>query len=167
MLLPFLRQPNRAYRNFQIVYTVLTLQFLLPSLSYLFTPETALSQIDAGCALLGVRPLDTSEHGSGLWRMLSFSNVFALSFNCFLLQLDLRRFYPSLLPLVVLKGGSAVGSLWVWASTTQHPFFLFVVALDGVTACVIAFFAVRARRGLDGGDDAALLPRPLSARAAA
>jgi len=42
----FWPQPNKAYRDFQIVYSVLTLNFLFPSLVYAFDPVSAIHQLE-------------------------------------------------------------------------------------------------------------------------
>ena len=88
----FWRQPNRAYRNFQIVYTALTLNFLLPALAYALDSAGAIRQFERIGILLGggAYALAVGETGY-VWRMLSAGNVLSLAFMCALLQFDLRR----------------------------------------------------------------------------
>ena len=41
----FVKQPLPAYRNMQIVFNLLALQFLIPSMTYFFAPEQALGPL--------------------------------------------------------------------------------------------------------------------------
>ena len=159
MLRAFLTQPNVAYRNFQIVFTVLTLNFFTPAVVYLFAPDLAYGELDRLCALFGWELMTAAERGSEFWRFLGFSNVFALGFMCLLLQLDLRGRHPVLLPLLVLKGGSVVGAAWLFVFGSGHPFFALAVVFDGITMAAMVFFAGRAYRALPA-DDVGLVPTP-------
>ena len=155
----FFKQPVREYRNFQLVYTVLTLNFFTPAVVYLFAPEVAYAALDLLCSTLGWAPMADAERGSEFWRFLGFSNVFALGFMCLLLQVDLRRWYPVLLPLLVLKGGSVVGAAWLFVVGSGHPFFALAVGFDGVTMAAMIFFA-RAAHGALPSTDEGLVPAP-------
>jgi hypothetical protein len=144
MIQRFLVQPARAYRNFQLVYSVLTLQFLIPSLTYLIAPEIALETVHWISARLGA-PYPFSEE-SHVWRMLAFSDVWTLGSMCLILQLNLRRWYPVLLPLLICKGSSVVGSAYIYFFQEAHPFLLVPVFLDAFTVWAMWYFATRARR---------------------
>ena len=50
----FFTQPSGAYRNFQLVFTVLTLNFTIPAVSYLVAPDVALKGVHDMSALFGV-----------------------------------------------------------------------------------------------------------------
>ena len=159
MFRPFVSQPVSRFRDFQVVFTILTLNFFTPSVAYLFAPEVAYGQLDQLCNTLGWDLMSAAERGSEFWRFLGFSNVFALGFMCLLLQLNLRRWYPVLLPLLVLKGGSVVGAAWLFLFGSGHPFFALAVGFDGVTMAAMIFFASRAHAALPAGD-VGLVPAP-------
>ncbi len=154
----FLTQPNGAYRNFQLVFTVLTLNFVIPSISYLVAPEAALKSVHQLSDLFGV-PYTACEDGH-FWRFLAFSDVATLGFICLLLQLNIRRWYPALLPLMFLKSCSVFASAYVGLFQYQHPFFICPVVLDSVTVAAMGFFASRAHRQIRGRPDGELVPRP-------
>ncbi len=156
----FWNQRHPAWRNFHVVYLILALQFFIPSIGYLFLPELSLSQVDQMATLLGGPPLSGEEGSSDLWRFLSFSNVFALAAMCFMIERDPRNNRPVLPALLILKGGSAFGALWVYLVQERHPFHLFVVGLDGFTALAIFWFARQAMALLDTVPDTELVPRP-------
>ncbi len=159
MLRAFLSQPTSPYRNFQVVFTVLTLNFLTPAAVYLLAPDLAYGELDRLCSILGWEAMTGPEQGSEFWRFLGFSNVFALAFMCFLLQVNLRRWYPVLLPLLVLKGGSVVGAAWFFLFGSGHPFVALAVVFDGLTMATMIVFASRAHGALPNGD-AGLIPAP-------
>ena len=69
--------------------------------------------------------------------------------RCALLFVNLRRFYPILPALVFLKAFSSLYSAWIGARTGT-PAFLAIAVLDGTTTLAMIFFAVRAKRSLDG-----------------
>ncbi|MCK6549093.1 hypothetical protein L6R52_24835 [Myxococcota bacterium] len=162
----FFSQPSRAYRDFQIAFTVLTLNFTLPALSYIFAPEIAAEQLSQINELLGGGPYTAPESESRVWRYLGSANVMTLGLMCFLLQLDLRRYYATLFPLTFLKAFNA--TLFVGGFiTTGAPMFLAVAIFDYVTSVAFVFFARRAHRDVAARRDDALVPRPWSARRAA
>ena len=166
MITRFLRQKHPAYRNFQLVYTVLTLNFLIPATSYLVTPDVAVQSIHDMSALLTDAPYEVSEE-SHMWRFLAVSDVMTLGFMCLLLQLNLRRWFAILLPLMFLKGSCVVASAYVGLFQYQHAFFIVPVVLDSVTVLAMWFFATRAHRQISGSGDDPLVPRPRFAGGAA
>lgn len=158
----FWRQPCRRYRDFQIAYTVLTLNFALPALVYTFAPEQAMAQFLDINRLLGGADYLFPEADSRVWRYLAAANVMTLGFMCLLLQLDLRRYFPVLVPLTFMKAYAATCWLAGWIASPEYRFFLAAAVLDYVTSAAFVFFAVRARRAIDGAPE--LVPRPWSAR---
>jgi hypothetical protein len=159
MIVPFLRQRHPAYRNFQFAYTVLTLNFLIPATSYLVAPDMMVQSVHDLGALLTDAPYTACED-SHMWRFLAVSDVLTLGFMCLLLQLNLRRWYPVLLPLLFCKGSSVVASAYVGLFQYPHAFFICPVVLDSVTCLAIWFFASRARKVIGDGPDGDLVPHP-------
>lgn len=156
----FFRQPSHAYRNFQIVFTVLTLNFVIPAVSYSVSPDTAIAQyVDANATLGGI-PYPFDESQSHLWRYLAAANVMTLGFMCLLLQVSLRRFYPVVVPLLFLKGYATLSWLAGWIVAPEIRVFLGAAILDLLTCVTIAFFAGRAHRDIRDRSDDLLLPRP-------
>ena len=66
--------PKRA---FQVVYTILVLNFLLPAISYIVAPQMTYQTLDQVNRLLGGGPYPAVESGH-LWHMLGTGNVFTL-----------------------------------------------------------------------------------------
>ncbi|MFS8066600.1 MAG: hypothetical protein ACMG6S_09545 [Byssovorax sp.] len=148
--LQFVAPTPRAVRAFQIVYTILVLNFFIPAISYMVRPDLALANVDQINRLLGGGPYPIDESGQ-LWRMLAVGNVMTLAFLCALLLIDLRRFWPALPALAFLKSYSALYSLWIGAA--HHlPVFYAVFAFDGLTTLAMVFFATRAHRAIAGGE---------------
>ncbi len=165
----FFRQPNRRYRNFQIVYTILTLNFLIPSITYLTDPGGTYQRFVEIGRILGETSYPSPED-SYFWRFLGVSNVFTLGIMCLLLQLDLRRYYPILPALVVLKAGTALQFLGNFAFGLHHKAFLAVGLFDSITCVAFIYFARSAYRSLgepgrNRDRDRELVPAPLGARA--
>ena len=133
-------------RAFQVVYAILVANFLFPAISYVTAPGVAESQFSQMNVMLGGGPYVVGERHE-LWHMLGAGNVFTLAGMCALLLWDLRRFYPILPALLLLKGCSAIYSL-VLAIRLGIPAFHAVFVLDSFTCGVIWFFATRARRAL-------------------
>jgi hypothetical protein len=158
----FWGQENKAYRDMQVVLTILALNFLIPSISYLFAPSTALEQFLRVGRLLGGADYPVTEQ-SHIWRVLAFSDVFTLGFACVWIQLDVRRNAPAIPVFAVLKGVGALGFLWVWMFELRYPLFLAAFALDSVSATALVFFCRRALRSLEASKTPsdALVPRPL------
>ncbi|MBM4320219.1 MAG: hypothetical protein FJ125_09715 [Deltaproteobacteria bacterium] len=160
----FWRQPARRYRHFQLMYTVLTLNFTIPALIYTFSPQTAMDQFLQINTLLGGDPYTFPEAASRVWRYLAAANVMTLGLSCLLLQLDLRRFFPVLLPLTFMKAYAAACWLAGWLFAPGYRFFLAAALLDAVTCWAFVWFATRARRAIEQVDPAQLVPRPLGER---
>ena len=163
-ILAFFRQPCRRYRNFQVIFGILTLNFIIPAFTYTFSPETAMGQFLDLNALLGGEPYTFPEAASRVWRYLAAANVMTLGLSCLLLQLDLRRFYAILLPLTFMKAYVAACWLVGWLLAPGFRFFLAAAVLDFVTCFAFLWFAIRARREIEDADPARLIPRPLGAR---
>lgn len=130
-------------RAFRVVYGFLVLNFLLPAISYAVAPGIAEEQFAQWNRMLGGGDYSPPRHE--LWHMLGTTNVVALAFMCALLWWDVRRFYPVLPALLVLKGASSLYSL-VLAVALDLPAFYAVCVLDGVTTAAMWFFARRAHR---------------------
>ncbi len=160
MLRAFFSQPSRPYRNFQVAFTLLTLNFVLPALTYTLAPEHAVAQFVAINTRLGGAPYPFDELSSHLWRYLAAANVMTLGFMCLLLQLNLRRFYAVLTPLVFMKGYAALMWLAGFALAPELRVFGAAFVLDALTASAFLFFARRARRDIETRPDSALVPRP-------
>lgn len=156
----FWNQPNKKYRNFQIVYTFLTLNFFFPALFYAIQPTVAIqSFIDIG-SLLSSMEYPLSEE-SYVWRVLAVGNVLTLAFCCAMLQLNIRRFYPILVPLTFLKGTAAFGYLMVFLWINPYPTFFWISLWDGLTIFLMLYFCIPARRSLsDPSQDPLLIPQP-------
>lgn len=135
-----------AVRVMQVIFGLLALQFILPSLSYLFTPDIALAQANQLNQLLGGAPLDLQRERGDLFRVLGFSNVFTLGVLCALLAWDVRQNRALIPVFVVLKGGSALGYLYTFLlGPTRPPLFLTAFFWDGLAVFLVVFFS---RRGL-------------------
>lgn len=161
----FFRQPSRRYRDFQLVFALLTLNFTIPALSYTFTPEIALGNFEQINALLGGQDRPFPEVDHVLWRYLAAANVMTLGFMCALLMVNLKRFFPVLVPLVFMKMFAALSWCGVFLADTSRPVYGAAALLDLITSAAFVFFATRARRDLDAHSDEALVPQPLGARA--
>ena len=160
MLASFLHQPCRAYRNFQLVMTPLTLNFAFPSLTYAIAPQVATASLVTVSRLVGGVPFAPDvENASLLWRALASSNVMTLALMCFLLQYSLRRYFPVLVPLAFLKGSSALLFL-VIAVTTGQRAYAAITLLDGGTGALFVAVTVLAHRAIQAFPDDALVPRP-------
>jgi hypothetical protein len=149
----FWNQPNKPYRNFQIVFTILTLNFAIPTLSYIFAPLIAHEQFVELNTILGGELYVFPEFDSLFWRYLGAANVATLALMCFLLQWDLRKYFPVLVPLTFMK--SLAATLWL-SGYVQHPEwpgFLAAALLDYVSSAAFVFFATRAYRALEHHPD--------------
>jgi hypothetical protein len=140
----FWTQPTRRYRDFQIVFTLLTLNFTLPALSYTFAPEVAIGQFLQINDLMGGEAYTFPEAASRVWRYLGAANVMTLGLMCFLLQLDVRRFYPVLVPLTFMKLYAASCWLVGWVQDPGARFFLAAAVLDFASSAAFVYFARRA-----------------------
>jgi hypothetical protein len=160
----FWNQPAPAWRNFHLVFTVLSLNFLIPAAIYTVAPQVAIDQFLQINDLLGGDAYTFPEAQSRVWRYLGAANVMTLGLMCALLQYDLRRFFPVLVPLTFMKAYAAACWLIGWLDDPGARFFLAAAVLDFVTSGAFVFFATRARRALLAG--AAVVPRPAGDRAA-
>lgn len=148
-IIRFWNQPNKTYRNFQLIYLFLTLNFFFPSWMYAFVPAHAIGHFESiGQLLGGGSYLMFSGEMGYVWRVLAAGNVLNLAFMCFLLLVDLKRFYPVLLPLVFMKGFTALAYLWVFLTAYHYPAFVAVFLYDGLSVFLMLFFAIRAHRTL-------------------
>jgi hypothetical protein len=164
-LIRFWRQPSRRYRNFQIVFTILTLNFIIPATTYTLAPHVAIDQMLDVNRLLGGVEYTFPEAQSQVWRYLGASCVMTLGFCCLLLQLNLRRYYAVLVPLTFMKLFAATCWLVGWLRAPGYRFFLAAAVLDFVTSWAFVFFARRAHAEIGGRPDEELHPRPLGSRA--
>ncbi|MSP93352.1 MAG: hypothetical protein EXR79_16425 [Myxococcales bacterium] len=134
-------------RAFHIVYTILALNFFLPSLAYIFAPDFAVGQFAGIGAMFGAGPYPHTED-SMLWKVLGIANVMTLAFVCVLLQLDLRKWLPCLAPLLFLKGMAAMGFLVAFV-VEPYPSYLAGFLLDAVTCAAMWYFATAAHKELE------------------
>ncbi len=156
----FWQQPSRRYRNFQLVFLVLTLNFVIPAFSYTFTPQAAMDQFLTVNRVLGGSDYTFPEAASRVWRYLAAANVMTLGFCCFLLQYNLRRFYEVRVPLTFMKAYAA-SCWWVgWALAPEYRFFLAAAVLDTVSAAAFVIFSRSAHDDIAGRSDSDLVPRP-------
>ncbi|MBX7160549.1 MAG: hypothetical protein K1X95_09690 [Acidimicrobiia bacterium] len=138
----FWTQPTRRYRDFQLVYSAITLNFAIPAATYYLDPQATIERAERIGRLLGGGDLPATED-SKIWWVLGAGNVATLAFMCATLQRDLRRYRPVLGSLVFLKLCSAAGYANVYRQT-RHPFFAGATGLDLATAAAMWFFAKRA-----------------------
>lgn len=134
-------------RRFQAVFTLLTLNFLIPSVGYVIAPDAAMESFRTLGAWLGAAHYPVSEH-SLVWRTLGATNVATLGLMCLLLQIDLVRFYPVLFPLTFMKGTTALLFLGHYLLALPYPGFLAVFLWDGLAVVLMLTLAPRARRAL-------------------
>lgn len=141
--------PSSPWLPFRLVYLILVLNFAFPAVTYLFTPGFAIDQFQqVGQALGdGLYPLRASELGL-VWRVLAAGNVMTLAFMCGLIMWDVRKYYIVLVPLVFLKGFSAISYLVVYFVALRYRAFLAVFVLDSVSAWAMVYFAREAHRRL-------------------
>ena len=129
-------------KAFHVVYTILALNFLIPVIMYAVSPHESLVQFTNIGAALGSLSYPHSED-SVLWRVLAIANVTTLGFCCILLQVNLKKWYPCLIPLVFLKGMAALGFLVAYFFEPYRG-YLAGTALDSLTVAAMWFFATRA-----------------------
>ncbi|MDF1564817.1 MAG: hypothetical protein P1V51_17375 [Deltaproteobacteria bacterium] len=159
----FLTQEVPAYRDFQLVYGLLFLNFAIPVMGYVFSPETAIQSYRDTNLLLGGGPLPFPESQSVFFWVLGCANVLTLAFCCAFLMWNLRRHYAALLPLTFLKFMAATLWLAIFLLDERAPIHLGAALLDYVTCAAFVFFARRARRAIGEVPDEALVPRPRAA----
>jgi hypothetical protein len=153
----FLNQPCKPYRNFQLVFAGLTLMFLCSSFGYTFVPDQVIDSFSQINELLGGGPLELPDRISHFWRLLGCGNVIALALCCWMLLRDLRRNYPVLYPLALMKGFVSVAWAIVWLTDTSVPFYGVAAGLDGATLVAIVYFARSARAAIEASPGARLV----------
>lgn len=156
----FWSQSCREYRDFQVVFALLTLNFVIPAVSYALRPEIAAGQFVAINHILGGIDYLFPEAGSRVWRYLAAANVMTLGLMCFLMQYDLRKYRVVLVPLCFLKAYNATLFLAGWYTSTGLPALLAIAIFDYVTSAAFAFFSLRAFRAIQTVGDGNLIPRP-------
>jgi hypothetical protein len=154
----FWDQPNKTYRNFQIVFFLLGVHFLIPSFTYAFSPDSAISQLSFAGNFLGSGPYKYSEDGF-VWRILGAGNVFTLAFMCFLIQSNVRRFYPVLIPLCVLKSYASIGFLITYLFAYKYAVFFGVFLWDASNVLMFLYFAHTAYHSIDDYGKESAVPR--------
>ncbi len=162
----FFGQPSSRYRNFQLVFLFFTLNFIFPSLSYAVSPDTAYAGFLKVGAFLWSAPYPKAED-SYFWRFLGASNVFCLGAMCLFLQIDLKRYYPILPSLLILKAGTSLQFLVHFAFVLHHPSFLVIGLYDALTCAGFVWFARSAHRDGEARGWKGLVPAPRSSRGAA
>jgi hypothetical protein len=150
VLARFWRQDVKAFRDLQVVLTLLTLNFLIPSFSYFFAPDLAIEQFRKLGHILGGADYPLAEQ-SHVWRVLAAGNVFTLGFLCFLLQLNVKRFAPVVPAFVVLKSYSALGYLYVFLFLLPYRLFFAIFLFDGLAVFLVVVFSRRALRAIAAG----------------
>ena len=159
-LAAFWHQPSARYRNFQLVFTLLTLNFTLPALTYTFAPQAAMDQFLQINAVLGGSPYTFPEAQSSVWRYLAAANVMTLGFCCFLLQYNLKRYYVVRVPLTFMKAYAATCWWCGWFAHMEYRFFLAAAVLDTATCAAFLYFSGAALHGIAGLPDTDLVPKP-------
>ena len=132
-------------KAFQVVYTILTLNFIVPAIAYCFAPEQAAETYYTLGSYIGMEATQPWSEESRFWLILGIGNVATLGFLCFLMLRDLRANYNMLLPLCFLKGCSILGFLIAWF-IHGHPSFLIGVVFDSLTIFCMIYFARNAYR---------------------
>ena len=158
----FWRQPSAKYRNFQLAFLFLTLNFCIPAATYVVAPEVAQENMLRANELLGGVAYTFPEAGSRVWRYLGAANVMTLGLMCLLLQVNLRYFRPTLLPLCFLKGYNATLFLAGFLANTGFRGFLVVALYDYLNTWMFWYFARGAHRDIRDRPDAELVPAPLA-----
>ncbi|MEK6625816.1 MAG: hypothetical protein AABY86_12645 [Bdellovibrionota bacterium] len=156
----FWKQPSSAYRNFQLVFTFLSLNFIIPALSYAIAPQIAAEQFHKINSLLGGVPYTFPEEMSRMWRYLGAANVMTLGLMCFMLQINLRKFKSILIPLCFLKGYNALLFLIGFLTAPEYRAFLGIALFDFLTTGAFIFFAGKAIKEIEPLPDNILVPRP-------
>ena len=154
----FWNQPNKAWRNFHLAFFLLGAYFIILSLAYILDWRGAVSSFDLSGRILGADGHYKPVEASYIWRALAVANVFSLGFMCFTLQANLRRFYPVLLPLCVLKASAAVGFFAIYVWRYHFPAFLAVSVWDAANIIMFLYFAHTARWSIEEWGEEVLVP---------
>ena len=157
----FWTQPSTHYRNFQIVFTLLALNFAIPTLQYVIAPEAAMDAFASLNAWLGGAAWEFPESESRFWRYLGTANVAALAFMCVWMLRDLRHRYATVWPLTFLKGTAA--TLWIagYLAAPEYPAMLAAGIFDALTCVAFVVFATLAYADTHGMPHQHLVPRPV------
>ena len=155
----FFSQPCKPYRNFQLVFGLLILMFGYSSITYTFMPAMTMESFSMINQILGGGELNLPDQQSDFWRLLGCGNVVALCLCCVMLSLNIKRFYPVVYPLLLMKGFVGFSWLYIFIKDTSVPFFGIAAGLDVVTFFVILYFPRKARRAIEEADVSALIPR--------
>ena len=123
-LTAFFTQPARRYRDHQLAFLLLALNFLIPAFGYSFLPEQAVASFLRINELLGGAPYTFPEAESRVWRYLGAANVMTLGVMCTMLLVNLRRFFALLWPLSLpwssrarRPAPRASSGSWRWSTT--------------------------------------------------
>ncbi|MBI4677389.1 MAG: hypothetical protein HY748_07380 [Elusimicrobia bacterium] len=159
----FIGQKNKDYLYFQAVYGILAAHFLIMGLVYLMNPESALEPFYWLGVTLGGREYPVAEH-SHVWRVLAGTNVLTLGFLCVFLQLDVKRHWPAIYPLVFMKGATALAFMGVRLFAVSYPAFWAVAVRDAAICGLFVYFGGLGKKAAEE-DESVLVPRPLGYRA--
>lgn len=131
---------------FQLVFTYLSAQFVVGGLTYLIAPDVARGGLEDLARRLGAPDEAGAIGGESLvWRTLAGTNVLTLGVMCLLLQLDVKRFFPVLYPLVFMKAATAVAFL-VTGVRLDLRVLVAVGLYDAFNVLLMLIFAPAARR---------------------
>ena len=155
----FFGQPIKSYRNFQIIFFLLTLNFVIPALSYAMTPDLAINQFSKLSQLLGSGEYSQPETQTRMWRHLAAANVMTLGVMCFLMMLNLRKYRLILFPLAFLKAFNA-SLFFLDYLAYDNRAFLAVAVFDFFTTWLFVHFSKKAYTDIQGIEDSLLVPRP-------
>ena len=119
----------------QILFGLLAAQFIIPSLSYFFTPELALDQAMTIGRILGGAAYPVEGERGQMFRVLAAGNVFTLVFLCLQMLRDIRR-YPTLMPIFVVQGYLGLLVIWRMLCTAGGKRITSVLSnVEGTLAC--------------------------------
>ena len=136
-------------RVHKVVYAILTLNFWIPVLFYIFDPAGAVASFGGIGEVFGMTYAHSED--SVLWWVLGIANVSTLGFCCALLWWDVRRWFSVLVPLVYLKSWASIGFGAYFVLVESHPAYLAACLFDGITVVTMIASAVAAKRELDSG----------------
>ncbi len=154
----FWNQPDKAYRNFHIVFFLLGVHFLIPSFNYALWPDSAIGTFDTLGKILGEESYRYAEDGY-IWRILGAGNVFTLAFMCFLIESNVKRFYVVLIPLCVMKAYASFGFFMAFVFGYRFLPYLGVALWDGINVLLFLYFAHTAYWSIEEWGEKSLTPR--------
>jgi hypothetical protein len=155
----FWNQPNKAWRNFHLVFFLIGVHFLVFSLSYITGWPGIVTTFDWAGHALGIDSHYVVVETSYIWRARSVANQLGMAFMCFILQANVRRFYPVLLPLCALKGLVAIAYLFIYTLRYHYSFFVLVSLWDALLVLLFLYFAHTARWSIEEWGEDVLVPR--------